>query len=106
MSEMQQQIGRKYAALDDFKSHNALIKNSLIYLPRSVNALLAGLPESQHDSFELMVRDLMLITHDQGGQAHESLKQHIALAVRLIPGLPDRSIALARLAVEAHQYHC
>ena len=97
---VQQQIERKFAALDEFKSHNALIKNSLIYFPRTVNALLAGLPESQHDSFELLVRDLMLITLDQGGQARESLKQHIDLADRIMPGLPDRSKALAKLVLK------
>ncbi|MBI5430923.1 MAG: EAL domain-containing protein [Nitrosomonadales bacterium] len=97
MIALQQRVAQKAEALEEFKSHNALIKNSFLYLPRQVNTVLAVLPEAQHDSFELLVRDLLLIALDQGGHARESLKQHIELIDRIIPGLPHRAQAPAKL---------
>lgn len=97
LSVLQQQVERKSAALEEFKSHNAVIKNSFSYLPNQVNAMLADLPESQHDPFELLVRDLLLITLDPGEPVRQSLKQHIDMVKRIIPNLPDRNKASARL---------
>ncbi|MFZ2541997.1 MAG: EAL domain-containing protein [Gallionella sp.] len=94
---LHQQIERKSAALEDFKSHDAVLKNSLLYLPHQANMVLENLPESQHDPFELLVRDILLITLDQGEQVRESLKQHIDLADRSIANLPEGIKASARL---------
>jgi len=94
---LQQQIELKSIALEEFKSHDAVMKNSLIYLPHQVNVLLASLPESQHDPFELLVRDILLITLNQGVLAHNSLKEHISLVDRHIISLPDQVQASAKL---------
>ena len=94
---LQQQIEHKSVALEEFKSHDAVMKNSLIYLPHQVNVLLAKLPESQHDPFELLVRDILLITLNQGLLAHDSLKEHIGLVNRNIVNLPDPAQASAKL---------
>jgi len=94
---LRQQIEQKSVALEDFKSHDAVTKNSLLYLPLQVNILLAGLPESQHDTFELLLRDILLITLNQGELAHDSLKKHINLVDRNIPNLPESVQAFAEL---------
>jgi diguanylate cyclase (GGDEF)-like protein/PAS domain S-box-containing protein len=94
---LQQQIDQKSEALEEFKSQNAVVKNSLHYLPHQVNEVLAKLPESQHDPFEILVRDLLLITLDEGVEARNSLKKHINLVDQSISNLPDRVKESARL---------
>lgn len=100
LSEMQQQITLKAGKLEEFKSHNAVIKNSFLYLPRQVNAVLERLPEAQHDLFELLIRDLLLITLDQGESARVALKQHTEQLDRFIPGLPGHAKPAARAVVQ------
>lgn len=96
LSLLQQQMRAKENALEEFKSRNAVMKNSFLYLPRQVNAVLAGLPETEHDPFELLVRDLLLITLDQGQSARESLAQDIERVEQAIPRLRGSVQASAR----------
>jgi len=96
LSELHQRLEQKEAMLEEFKSHNAVIKNSFLYLPRQVNLVLETLPESLHDQFELLVRDMLLITLHQGEYARTSLKLHIEEVERSIPNLPERARILAK----------
>jgi diguanylate cyclase (GGDEF)-like protein/PAS domain S-box-containing protein len=101
LSVMQQQIEKKAIALEQFKSDNAVSKTALIYLPRTVGAVLAQLPMTDslhHEEFELLLRDALLMEVNQNSRAHEMLKQDIALVDRVIPGLPSRVREAAILA--------
>ena len=62
---LQQQIAQKEVALEQFKSSNSVIKNSFIYLPRTVNITLAKLPKSdmlRRQQFTFLLRDALLIS--------------------------------------------
>jgi PAS domain S-box-containing protein len=92
---LRQQIEHELAVLEEFKSNDSLLKNSLNYLPRQVNMLLKSLPETQHGPFDLIVRDILLITLDQRKEVQELLEQHIDLVDRIIPNLPEHVINMA-----------
>ena len=100
LSAFQQQIDQKAAALEEFKSNNAVTKTALIYLPRMVNVVLAQLPKTdtlRRDRFEFLLRDALLMTVNQNNHAHQILKQDIAID-QIIPGLPSLVKASAELA--------
>jgi len=101
LSELHQRVEQKAAMLEEFKSHNAVIKNSFLYLPRQVNLVLETLPESQHDPFELLIRDLLLITLHKNEYARTLLKLHIEEVERNIPNLPEHTRPLA-ISVTLH----
>lgn len=101
LSALQQQIDQKAAALEEFKSNNAVTKTALIYLPRMVNVVLAQLPKTdtlRRDRFEFLLRDALLMTVNQNNHAHQILKQDIAMIDQIIPGLPSLVKASAELA--------
>ncbi|HSM97892.1 MAG TPA: EAL domain-containing protein [Gallionella sp.] len=101
MSLLQQQIDQKADALEEFKSHNAVIKNSFLYLPRHVNGILAQISFSNiewHELFEFLLRDSLLVAVNQSDEARRSLKQSIAEIDRVIPALPKTVKASAELA--------
>lgn len=103
LSAVQQQVERKAAALEEFKSRNALIKNSLIYLPRTVNDVLVELPYNDqhgHEQFELLLRYALLLVIDQDDRSLEIMKEAIAMIDRAIPGLPEHAKAPAKLALK------
>jgi diguanylate cyclase (GGDEF)-like protein/PAS domain S-box-containing protein len=102
LSVLQQQIEHKAAALEAFKSNNAVAKTALIFLPRMVNVVLAQLPESdtlRRDRFEFLLRDALMMTVNRDNHAHQILKQDIAMIDRMIPGLPSLVQAPAILAL-------
>lgn len=47
MGELEQAIARKETLLEEFKSHNAVLKNSLFYLPRTVEQTIRLAPADQ-----------------------------------------------------------
>ena len=103
ISAVQQQIKLKADAMEEFKSRNALIKNSLIYLPRTVNDVLVELPYNDqhgHEQFELLLRYALLLVIDQDGRTSEILKETIGMIDRVAPGLNDRARAPAYLALK------
>ncbi|MEO8331106.1 MAG: EAL domain-containing protein [Gallionella sp.] len=103
LSIVQQKIELKTAALEEFKSNNALIKNSLIYLPRTVDDLLAALPHNDlqgHEQFELMLRYALLMVINQDSRGYQILKEAIDMIGRAIPGLPVHAKAQANLALK------
>ncbi len=102
LNKVQQQVGRKAAALDEFKSNNALIKNSLIYLPYAVNDVLMALPYNDkhgHEQFELLLRNALLVVINQDDRTREILKEVTGLIDRVIPGLSERTKVPAKLAL-------
>jgi diguanylate cyclase (GGDEF)-like protein/PAS domain S-box-containing protein len=105
LSLLQQQIDIKAAALDEFKSHNALVKNSLIYLPRTIDDLLEHLPNTdryvgEHEQFELLLRNALLTVVNKEDRTNEILKETIETISRKISGLSVRSKAPAILALK------
>jgi diguanylate cyclase (GGDEF)-like protein/PAS domain S-box-containing protein len=103
LSAVRQQLELKADALEEFKSHNALIKNSLIYLPRTVNDVLVELPYTDqygHEQFELLLRYALLMVINQDDRTRDILKEAIGLIERVIPGLSDRARAPALLSLK------
>jgi len=102
---VQQEIELKAAALEEFKSNNALIKNSLIYLPRTIDDLLVQLPNAdrnkhEHEQFELLLRYTLLTVINKDDRTHEILKEAIQMIGRIIPGLSYRTKTPAILALK------
>lgn len=102
---VQQQIERKADALEEFKSNNALIKNSLIYLPRTIDDLLVQLPQTDrnmhvHEQFELLLRYALLTVINKDDRTREIMKEAIDMIGRNIPGLSYRTKIPAILALK------
>lgn len=97
----QQRIAQKANDLEEFKSHNAVLKNSFIYLPRMVNDVLEQISFSNigwHETFEFLLRDALLMSVSQSDRAHEELKQTIARIDEIIPFMRGGAKASAVLA--------
>lgn len=102
LSALQREVEQKAAALEEFKSNNAVTKTALIYLPRMVNVVQAQLRRAesmQRDKFEHMLRSALLMTANQNSQAQDVLKQDIDEIDQIIPGLPEHIRPSAELAV-------
>jgi diguanylate cyclase (GGDEF)-like protein/PAS domain S-box-containing protein len=102
LSVLQRQVEQKAAALEEFKSNNAVTKTALIYLPRTVNFVLAqlhGTDTLQREKFENLLRNALLMTANQNSYAQEILTQDINEVDQIIPGLPQHVRASAELAV-------
>ncbi len=102
LSILQRQVEQKAAALEEFKSGNAVTKTALIYLPRMVNFVLAQLSSTdtlRREKFENLLRNALLMTANQNSYAHEILRRDIEEVGQIIPGLPGPVRASAELAV-------
>lgn len=98
---LQQQIAQKEIALEQFKSSNSVIKNSFIYLPRTVNVTLARLPKSdviQREIFALLLRDALLISINSTDYTNSALEQDIKAVDQTVPQLPEEIKGSAKLA--------
>ena len=102
LSLLQRQVELKVAALEEFKSSNAITKTALVYLPRMVNAVQAQLDRTdtlRHDKFEHLLRSALLMTANQNSHTREILEQDINDVVLTIPDLPRQAQPPALLAV-------
>ena len=102
LAAVQHEIDLKDEELEEFKSSNALIKNSLIYLPRTIDDLLVHLPRSkQHldEQFELLLRYVLLTVINKDDRTINVLKETIDRISRNITGLsgPIRKQAMLAL---------
>jgi len=101
LKDMQQRIWQKAAVLEEFKSHNAVLKNSFLYLPRMVSVVLERIAFNNigwHEAFEFLLRDALLMSVSKSEVAHQNLKQSITAIDRIIPGMPDDVRSSAELA--------
>jgi|GEM_PF-961986 len=92
LSSVQKEIEMKAEELEEFKSSNALIKNSLIYLPRTIDDLLAQLPRKNQqldEQFELLLRYVLLTVINKDERTLEILKDLIDKIDRNITGLSN-----------------
>jgi diguanylate cyclase (GGDEF)-like protein/PAS domain S-box-containing protein len=102
LNELQQRIEQKQVALEQFKSNNSVIKNSLLYLPRMTNGVLAILPKDdmlRREQFSLLLRDALLLNINSDNRNRETLRKDIRAVEQAIPGLPDRAKESAYLAL-------
>jgi diguanylate cyclase (GGDEF)-like protein/PAS domain S-box-containing protein len=100
-----QQIEMKEVALEEFKSHNALIKNSLIYLPRTIDDVLANLPYTnrylhEREQFELLLRNALLTVTNKDDRARMILEESVETMSRVVSGMSGRTKASASLALK------
>ncbi|MDP1593769.1 MAG: response regulator [Gallionella sp.] len=106
LTQIGQQIKQKAEKLDEFKSNNAVMKNSLIYLPSMVNSVLAELPRSDEnllEKFEFLLRDALLVSVKGDAASIEILEADIIKVEQAIPGLPVKLQRLARYVVSHAQ---
>lgn len=100
---MQKLLLQKEEALEQFKSSNAVIKNSFIYLPKTVNVTLAQLPSSdllRREKFTFMLRDALLVSINPGDYSNHALEEDIAEVEKIIPGLPVHTQQSAKIALQ------
>ena len=100
MRLLHQKIDEKSEALEEFKSHDAVTKNSLLYLPRLINDILPKLPTRDHEPFEELFRDVMSLNLDQSGQTRKSLINDIYAIKQEIHNLPENIRAQALLVTK------
>jgi len=88
---IRQQIVHKAEMLNEFKSNNAVMKNSLIYLPSMVASVLQMLPgadEPTLEKFEFLLRDALLVSVKGDAASIEQLELDINLVEKVRPELP------------------
>ncbi len=98
LAELRLQIERRDEQLNEFKSSNAVMKNSLIYLPSMVANVLALLPQSneaQLEVFEFLLRDALLVSVKGDEGSIGLLDADIARVELSIHSLPDKAQGLA-----------
>ena len=101
----QQQIEQKKIVLEQFKSDNAALKNSFVYIPRMVTGVLALLPRAnkgdllRREAFESLLRNALLIRVNPSDPLRASLSQDIRRVESVIPGLTRQAKVLAENAV-------
>jgi len=99
--EVKKHIEQKAAALDEFKSNNAVSKTAYLYLPTNVNQIKKYLTNSnvaKQEKFNRLLQDALLVTINQGDFANKKLQQDIVEIDQTIPTLPIRIRALATLS--------
>ncbi|OGT18151.1 MAG: hypothetical protein A2522_09850 [Gallionellales bacterium RIFOXYD12_FULL_53_10] len=106
LAELRVQIERRRNWLDEFKSGNAVMKNSLIYLPSMVSNVLALLPhetEATLEKFESLLRDALLVSVKGDEASIAQLALDINRAEQAIPGLPVKAQGVAVYVVRHAQ---
>ena len=91
LGALRSQVEYKSRQLDEFKSSNAVMKNSLIYLPVMINGVLAQLPrsdEASHGIFEALLRDVLLESVKGDEASIVALETDIVRVGQAIPSLP------------------
>lgn len=93
----------KFALIEDFKSHNAVLRNSIQYFPLAIRGLLAGAARSQqrvdllHDLLESVLLYDVASADLQSQRARQ--RQHIEQVLqRLLRAAPDQAPELETLA--------
>ena len=102
LSALQKNLEQKQAALEDFKSNNSVIKNSFLYLPRSVNVVLVLLPKTdvlRREKFTFLLRDALLINVNSEYRTRDILEEDIRAVEQLTPGLHESIKESAELAL-------
>ncbi len=105
LNKVQQEVAMKDVALDEFKSHNALIKNSLIYLPRTIDDVLDSLPKSnqnlhEQEQFQLLLRNALLTVTNKDERARKILMESVETISTNIADMPDQTKEPALLALK------
>lgn len=102
LNDIKRLIGLKTAALEEFKSSNAVSKTALIYLPTTVEKIEQQLRKTNslhHDMFSRLLKDALLAITNQSNKASESLAQAIDAIDRAIPDLPESVRSLTTLSL-------
>ena len=96
-------IEKKAALLDDFKSGNAVMNNSLIYLPGMIKQVLGKLTprdEVASEKFEQLLRDALLVSIKADEDSIEPLEADIVEVENILPTLPENVRTQARNIVQ------
>ncbi len=79
MAEFSRTLSSRAVLIEQFKSHNAVLRNSVYYLPLSVKAVAANpmAPDKLRDTLQALLRDALLLqlgaAKDEYDQASENL---------------------------------
>jgi hypothetical protein len=99
LAQLKLQLERKSERLEEFKSNNAVMKNSLIYLPGMIKSVLERLPKSNEallEKFEFLLRDALLVSVKGDASSVALLESDIARVEQVVPKLPAEVQELAR----------
>ena len=102
MTVLRARIEEKAALLNDFKSGNAVMKNSLIYLPSLIGQVLEKLPhrnEVASERFEQLLRDALLVSINADEGSIDMLEADIVEVESILPTLPENIRGPARYVV-------
>ncbi|MDD5612024.1 MAG: PAS domain S-box protein, partial [Gallionella sp.] len=106
LATIRKQIEAKAVRLDEFKSNNAVMKNSLIYLPSMIAGVLEKLPRDNEpllEKFEFLLRDALLVSVKGDMASITQLESDIAALEQVIPELPEQVQQQARHVVSHAQ---
>ncbi len=106
LNDLRRQVESRAELLNDFKSGNAVMKNSLIYLPSMIAQVLALLPKGDEpllEKFEFLLRDALLVSVKGDKASIAVLEEDIEEVKQVIPVLPVRAQSLAGYAVSHAQ---
>ena len=106
LDELHSQIEYKSRQLEEFKSGNAVMKNSLIYLPVMTGDLLSQLPRSNEpllEKFEVLLRDALLLSVKGDEPSFAALETDILMVQRVLPSLSEKPRELAHYVVRHAQ---
>ncbi len=106
LGELHSQIEYKSRQLEEFKSGNAVMKNSLIYLPVMIGDLLEELPRSDEpllEKFEFLLRDALLLSVKGDEPSFVALETDIVRVEQTLPALPAKARNLAHFVVRHAQ---
>jgi len=98
LARISKQIAQKSEMLNDFKSNNSVMKNSLIYLPAMVSSVLADLPRNDEvllEKFEFLLRDALLVSVKGDFDSIAVLESDIVKVEHVISVLPPKTQTLA-----------
>lgn len=98
LASLRLKIATKELQLDEFKSHNAVMKNSLLYLSSMTAEILALLPKSDDvllEKFEFLLRDALMVSVNGDEESFGVLELDILKVEQAIPGMPNNAKELA-----------
>ena len=107
LSKMNERMVAKLDMLEQFKSSNAVLRNSLVYLPYAIDDLLRTLPpQALHavgQELRTLRRDLLVIYTNASALNLEELKSDVAALERGVARLPEsQRHKLAQVMLHTH----
>ena len=107
LDELTQTFGAKEQLIEDFKSENAVVNNSLRYLPLASKRLIAALDSGTEGSLlksrmESLIQQLLIYCLDSGENEERAIRQSLGELASWHTQHPDHAQAASVARVSAH----